>query len=142
MADRDGFFFEIRRRLAYTCFEMSEYIHKQNMQWNWEHESVEACGVMSIISTCSRSLTYPTLDYTLVAQLTELGVGEELIASDVNSMVKTAVKLASDPWYRERMSAEILGRKGRLSNPDGAVQEWERFLERAVHSAVRGVAPQ
>lgn len=97
---------------------------------------------MSIISTCSRSLTYPTLDHTLVAQLTELGVGEDLIASDVNSMVKTAVKLASDPSYRERMSAEILVRKGRLSNPDGAVEEWERFLERAVQSAVRDVMPQ
>ncbi|CAM9554800.1 unnamed protein product, partial [Laminaria digitata] len=75
-------------------------------------------------------------------QLTKLGVGGDLIASDVNSMVKAVVKLASDPLYRERMSAEILSRKGRLSNPDGPVEEWERFLERAVQSAVRGVAPQ
>lgn len=96
---------------------------------------------MAITSTCSNpDLACP--DPARTVQLTELGVGGDLIASDINSMVKTAVKLASDPSYRERTSAKILSRKGRLSNPDRAVEEWERFLERAVRSAVRDVAPQ
>lgn len=82
------------------------------------------------------------LDLALTAQLTELGVEGDLIASDINGMVKTAINLASDPSYRETMSAAILNRKDRLSNPDRAVEEWERFLERAVQSAVRGVSPQ
>lgn len=96
---------------------------------------------MSIISVCSH-LDLAYADPTTTAQLTELGVEEDLIASDVNSMVKTAVKIASDPSYRKILSAEILGRKGRLSDPEGAVGEWERFLEQAVRSAVRDVAPQ
>lgn len=91
-------------------------------------------------STCSHP-DLPYFDFALTAQLTELGVGGDLIAPDINSMVKTAIKLASDPPYREKMSAAIISQKGRLSNPDRAVQEWERFLERAVQSAVGVVAP-
>ena len=96
---------------------------------------------MPIISAFSHlDLAYP--DPAITAQLTELGVEEYLIASDVNGMVKTAVKIASDPSYREILSAEILGRKGRLSNPEAAVGEWERFLEQAVRSAVPDVTAQ
>lgn len=69
-------------------------------------------------------------------QLVELGVEGWLVASDVDDMVKKAVKLASDSAYRETVSATILHRKDRLSNPYRALREWERFLERAVRSAV------
>lgn len=70
-------------------------------------------------------------------QLTELGVEDELVASDVDDMVNKAVKLASDAAYRETVSAVILDKKSRLSNPRCAAREWGRFLERAVRSAVR-----
>lgn len=68
--------------------------------------------------------------------MAELGVEGELVASDVDDMVKKAVKLASDSAYRETVSVAILHGKNRLSDPYRAVREWERFLERAVRSAV------
>jgi len=67
--------------------------------------------------------------------LAELGVEDELVASDVNGMVKKAVRIAADSAYRGLLSAAILSRKGRLSDPARAVSEWERFLERAVRAA-------
>lgn len=69
--------------------------------------------------------------------MTELGVENELVASDVDDMVNKAVKLASDEAYRKTVSSAILGKKDRLSDPQHATREWERFLERAVRSAVR-----
>ena len=69
-------------------------------------------------------------------QVTELGVVNELVASDVDDMVHKAVKLASDKAYRKTVSSAILDKKDRLSDPHRAAREWERFLERAVRSAV------
>lgn len=71
-----------------------------------------------------------------LSQLTELGVEDELVASDVEDMVNKAVKLASDAAYRETISAVIVEKKHRLSDPQPAAREWERFLERALRSAV------
>lgn len=68
--------------------------------------------------------------------MTELGVENELVAADVDDMVKKAVKLASDEAFRKTVSAAILEEKDRLSDPRRAAREWERFLERAVLSAV------
>ena len=70
------------------------------------------------------------------AQVTELGVENELVASDVDDMVNKAVKLASDEAYRKKLSSAILDKKDRLSDPHRATREWEQFLERAVRSAV------
>lgn len=58
------------------------------------------------------------------------------MASDVDDMVEKAVKLALDSAYREKVSAAILNGKDRLSDPSRSVREWERFLERAVRSAI------
>lgn len=68
--------------------------------------------------------------------MTELGVETELAASDVDDMVSKAVKLASDEAHRNTVSAAILDKKHRLSDPHRTAREWERFLERAVRSAV------
>lgn len=70
------------------------------------------------------------------AQVTELGVENELVASDVDDMVNKAVKLASDEAYRKKLSSAILDKKDHLSDPHRATREWEQFLERAVRSAV------
>lgn len=74
-----------------------------------------------------------------LSQLSELGVHEELVASDVEDMITKATKLASDSSYRANLSAAILGRKDALSNPRAAIKEWEQFLQRAVKSAVHPV---
>lgn len=79
---------------------------------------------------CSRFL------FRVSTQVTELGVYNELVASDVDDMIDKAVKVASDEAYREALSAAILDKKDRLSDPHRAAREWERFLERAVRSAV------
>lgn len=78
------------------------------------------------------------LMFTL-SQLSELGVHEELVASDVEDMIAKATKLASDSSYRENLSTAILGRKAALSDPRTAIKEWEQFLQRAVKSVVHPV---
>eukprot|EP00903_Cladosiphon_okamuranus_P020162 g18511.t1 len=71
-----------------------------------------------------------------LGQVIELGVENELVASDIEDMVNKAVKLASDEAHRQTVSAAILDKKDRLSDPRRAAREWERFLGRALRSAV------
>lgn len=73
------------------------------------------------------------------SQLSEIGVDEELVASDVEDMITKATKLASDSSYRANLSTAILGRKAALSDARTAIKEWEQFLQRAVKSVVHSV---
>eukprot|EP00752_Nemacystus_decipiens_P002918 g2715.t1 len=72
-----------------------------------------------------------------LGQVIELGVENELVASNVDDMVNKAVNLASDDAYRISVSSAILDKKDRLSDPHRPAREWERFLERAVRSAIQ-----
>lgn len=74
-------------------------------------------------------------------QLTELGVANSLVAIDIDDMVRKAVHLATNSALRENISASIIARKGVLSNPHRASNEWENFLERAVRSTVHRGSP-
>ncbi|CAN0521758.1 unnamed protein product [Ectocarpus sp. 12 AP-2014] len=52
-----------------------------------------------------------------LVQVAELGVGEELVVSDVEDMVNKVVKLATNSTRIDKVFAATLGQKSRLSDP-------------------------
>ncbi|CAM9263472.1 unnamed protein product [Hapterophycus canaliculatus] len=106
--------------------------------WGAGVTSMEALLAGVPVVTLPARVSFLGLAYGQVTAcaLVELGVEDDLVATSAVDLVKKAVKIASDSTFRDNVSAKILDRKHRLSDPYRATSEWERFLDRAVRSAV------
>ncbi|CAM9425748.1 unnamed protein product [Choristocarpus tenellus] len=71
-----------------------------------------------------------------LGQLLEMDLADELVAKDVDDMVGKAVELVTNSSRRVLVEEKIGLRKKRIHESPQVVEEWERFLERAVHLAM------
>ncbi len=110
-------------RLNELCDVMLDTLH-----WSGGNTSLDALATGLPIVTLPGSLMRGRQSQ---AMLRALGL-EELVASDVDGYVETAVRLGLDLAERARVSRAIAARRGELFERDEPVRALEAFLERAA----------
>lgn len=76
-----------------------------------------------------------------LGQYRAMGLGEDRnpnIADDVEGYVAAAARLGLDPVYREAWRLRIVWGAAEIFEQRASVDEWARFVERAVHGGRRG----
>ena len=110
-------------RLNELCDVMLDTLH-----WSGGNTSLDALATGLPIVTLPGQLMRGRQSQ---AMLRTLGL-DELVASDVEAYVETAVRLGRDPAARARLAQVIAVRRGELFEREEPVRALEAFLERAA----------
>ncbi|MDR3111186.1 MAG: tetratricopeptide repeat protein [Planctomycetaceae bacterium] len=140
----DFFVERLRRALGTELFKRVCILPQLPLELYRKHLSVATCvldspvyaGDLTTHDALCQGVPVVTQDGNLLVQRYTSGLYrtmemESLIATNIQEYVQTAIKLGTDPDYRETISRQIKERNRYIFSPQNTVTDYEKFSEQA-----------